>query len=166
MCECKCNFSTAVCIILCKPTKNSVVHQNRAILPHFALVGGTFCNAHFSLFTMKRQPKKKSSTLNKGTLHVHKKAASKRSMERILPQCSIGQLKRSQGGNKKTNYNLNPMTVPCWAHSRSGKRCSRMVQSREGEPIPIPYCDVHMKSGDGAIKVVSHPFAGKCLVAR
>jgi len=41
-----------------------------------------------------------------------------------------------------------------------------MVKSREGEPVPIPYCDLHLKSGDGALKVVRHPFAGKCLVAR
>lgn len=41
-----------------------------------------------------------------------------------------------------------------------------MVSSREGEPVPIPYCDVHLKSGDGALKVVRHPIAGKCLVAR
>merc|ERR1711966_300404 len=37
---------------------------------------------------------------------------------------------------------------------------------REGEIIPIPYCNVHLKSGDGALKVVKHPIAGKCLVAR
>ena len=55
--------------------------------------------------------------------------------------------------------------VQCWAHTRSGVRCSSMVESREGEPIPIPYCDVHLKSGDAALKVVSHPFAGKSLVA-
>jgi len=40
------------------------------------------------------------------------------------------------------------------------------VKSREGEPIPVPYCGLHMKAGDGALKVVKHPFAGKCLVAR
>lgn len=41
-----------------------------------------------------------------------------------------------------------------------------MIKSREGEPVPIPYCDAHLESGDGALKVVNHPFAGKALVAR
>jgi len=41
-----------------------------------------------------------------------------------------------------------------------------MVSSREGEPIPIPYCRLHLGAGDGAVQVCSHPFAGKCLVAR
>jgi len=54
----------------------------------------------------------------------------------------------------------------CWAHSRSGKRCSKIVKPREGECIPVPYCNVHLKSGDGALRVIRHPIAGKCLVAR
>ena len=57
-------------------------------------------------------------------------------------------------------------SVQCWAHSRTGARCTRMIKSREGEPVPIPYCDAHLESGDGALKVVNHPFAGKALVAR
>ena len=57
--------------------------------------------------------------------------------------------------------------VRCWAHTKSAQnRCNNYVISREGEPFPIPYCEVHMKSGDGALKVVKHPIAGKCLVAR
>ena len=59
-----------------------------------------------------------------------------------------------------------PDSVQCWAHSKTGMRCTRMVKSREGEPVPIPYCDAHLDSGDGALKVVDHPFAGKALVAR
>jgi len=42
----------------------------------------------------------------------------------------------------------------------------RRVTPREDEPLPIPYCEMHLKHGDGALKVVPHPFAGKCLVAR
>jgi len=57
-------------------------------------------------------------------------------------------------------------TVQCWAHTKQGIRCQIMVHSREGEPVPIPYCDRHLKYGDGALKVVNHPFAGKALVAR
>ena len=57
-------------------------------------------------------------------------------------------------------------SVQCWAHSQTGARCARMIKSREGEPVPIPYCDAHLESGDGALKVVNHPFAGKALVAR
>ena len=56
--------------------------------------------------------------------------------------------------------------VQCWAHSKTGNRCSKLIQSREGEPIPIPYCDIHLTAGDGALKKVSHPFAGHCLIAR
>lgn len=56
--------------------------------------------------------------------------------------------------------------IQCWAHTRTGKRCQVLVTSREGEPIPIPYCNRHLSSGDGALKVVQHPFAGRCLVAR
>lgn len=66
-----------------------------------------------------------------------------------------------QGRAKLTNRPIN-----CWAHTQQGKRCTNKVYSREGEPIPIPYCDIHLKTGDGALKVVSHPFAGKALVAR
>ena len=61
--------------------------------------------------------------------------------------------------------------VRCWAHTRDSQRCSALVRSkeggsREGEPIPIPYCERHLQAGDGALKVVKHPFAGFCLVAR
>jgi hypothetical protein len=55
--------------------------------------------------------------------------------------------------------------IQCWAHSKSGRRCSKVVISREGEPIPIPYCDIHLKAGDGTLRCVSHPFAGNCLIA-
>ena len=58
-------------------------------------------------------------------------------------------------------------TIQCWAHTLNGQRCKSYVPStREGEMIPIPYCNLHLKAGDGALKVVHHPFAGKCLVAR
>ena len=59
--------------------------------------------------------------------------------------------------------------VQCWAHSRAGGRCPRWVRPREGEPLPIPYCEQHLESGDGAFKVVEHPKIkqlGKILVAR
>ncbi len=65
---------------------------------------------------------------------------------------------------KKTN--MDGYRIQCWAHTKKGSRCTMMVSSREGEPVPVPYCKVHMKSGDGALKVVKHPIAGKCLVAR
>jgi hypothetical protein len=32
--------------------------------------------------------------------------------------------------------------------------CKKIVKSREGEPIPIPYCDAHQQAGDGSVKVV------------
>lgn len=56
--------------------------------------------------------------------------------------------------------------VQCWALKRNGKRCQAIVASREGEPIPVPYCNLHLSSGDYALRVVSHKMAGKCLVAR
>lgn len=61
---------------------------------------------------------------------------------------------------------VNDVPIQCWAHSHGGKRCRSTVSSREGEPIPIPYCEQHLKSGDGALKVVNHPLFGKALVAR
>lgn len=45
--------------------------------------------------------------------------------------------------------------VQCWAHSKAGVRCLRPVLPREGEPVPIPYCAMHMESGDGALKVTA-----------
>lgn len=66
---------------------------------------------------------------------------------------------------KKTSLS-DPSSFQCWAHTRHGTRCRSMVRPREGEPILIPYCDVHLRCGDGALTVVNHPFAGKCLVAR
>jgi hypothetical protein len=54
----------------------------------------------------------------------------------------------------------------CWAHLKSGRRCQRLAKKVEGEPIPIPYCSLHLKYGDGALRVIRHPIAGKCLVAR
>lgn len=58
--------------------------------------------------------------------------------------------------------------IQCWAHSKTttATRCRHMVTTREGEPIPIPYCDVHLKSGDGALRRVAHPTCGYALVAR
>jgi hypothetical protein len=57
--------------------------------------------------------------------------------------------------------------VQCWALKSCGSRCQTICTPREGEPIPIPYCDKHLQSGaDYALKVVSHPIAEKCLVAR
>lgn len=55
--------------------------------------------------------------------------------------------------------------IQCWAHSKTGNRCCKFITSREGEPIPIPYCDMHLDAGDGALRRVSHPFAGSCLIA-
>ena len=59
-----------------------------------------------------------------------------------------------------------PDSFQCWAHTRSGKRCTTLVKPREGEPIPVPYCDRHIKCGDYALRGIRHPIAGKCLVAR
>lgn len=48
----------------------------------------------------------------------------------------------------------------CLATSRSGKACLRPCGA-EG----VPYCLQHMKQGDPSVRVVSHPKAGKILVA-
>ena len=66
-----------------------------------------------------------------------------------------------QGRAKRTD-----LPLQCWAHSQTGNRCKTKVPNREGEPIPVPYCDKHLKSGDGALRVVTHPLFGKALVAR
>jgi len=90
----------------------------------------------------------------------------KRTVPKLLPSCGI--LPQSSQSTVKGAYanHLDQLEVQCWAHSKSGTRCSRIVGSREGEPFPVPYCWIHMKCGDGALKVVNHPFAGKCLVTR
>ena len=63
-------------------------------------------------------------------------------------------------------FTLNPKTWKCWAHSIHGHRCTSFVTIRNGEPIPVPYCDKHLLNGDGALKVVNHGLLGKCLIAR
>lgn len=62
--------------------------------------------------------------------------------------------------------NATKVPLQCWAHGRTGSRCRTKVKSREGEPIPVPYCDVHLRTGDGALRVVNHPLFGRALVAR
>ena len=64
------------------------------------------------------------------------------------------------------SFTLNPKTWKCWAHSIHGHRCTSFVKIRNGEPIPVPYCDKHLLNGDGALKVVNHGLLGKCLIAR
>jgi hypothetical protein len=59
--------------------------------------------------------------------------------------------------------------VICWAHSKTGERCTNRVKSAEGEgDNPIPYCGIHRRVGDQALRVVPHPNKdwGKLLVAR
>lgn len=74
-------------------------------------------------------------------------------------------------------FTLNSKTWQCWAHTRSGRRCTTFVKSRNKDvPIPIPYCNRHLASGDGAVKVVEYKdkttatstdrVVGNCLVAR
>ncbi len=55
----------------------------------------------------------------------------------------------------------------CWSLSSLSPpvRCSRVISSREGEPVPMPYCEGHLEKGDPAVRVASHHLAGKCLVA-
>jgi len=53
----------------------------------------------------------------------------------------------------------------CWAHTHCCKSCHAEIKSREGEPIPIPYCQRHLKCRDGALKIVHLPGIGRCLVA-
>ena len=57
--------------------------------------------------------------------------------------------------------------LQCIAASKSGKRCTARVHAREeGEEWPIPWCDAHMRTGDGAVKRGKHPRCGDVLVAR
>ena len=64
-------------------------------------------------------------------------------------------------------------TVQCWAHTKSGNRCTCSVARtpEDATPsvrdaLPVPMCAKHMAAGDGALKVVTHPTFGKILVAR
>jgi hypothetical protein len=90
----------------------------------------------------------------------------KRDKNHTTPVIILPQGPQKTLGSTRANKIQQTYRIQCWAHTKSGIRCSSMVSSREGEPVPIPYCDVHLKSGDGALKVVRHPIAGKCLVAR
>ena len=86
----------------------------------------------------KAKPKEKSSgkaVVKKVVAKVNNNTSSKSSS--IIPQ-----------GRAK----LSDLPLQCWAHSRTGKRCTTKVPNREGEPIPIPYCEQHLKSGDGALE--------------
>ena len=60
--------------------------------------------------------------------------------------------------------------VQCWASSKSGVRCTHTVTPRPGEgEDPIPYCGVHLRAGDGLLRVVQHATDdshGALLVAR
>jgi len=78
-------------------------------------------------------------------------------------------MKTASTGTKirpQSRVKVSDQPIQCWAHSHTGKRCRAKTSSREGEPIPVPYCDRHLKSGDGALRVVNHPLFGKALVAR
>ena len=89
------------------------------------------------------------------------KAAAKTAKAKAKNSAKSSATQIPQGRAKLTD-----VPIQCWAHSRTGKRCTTKISSREGEPIPIPYCEKHLKSGDGALKVVLHPLFGKALVAR
>jgi len=61
-------------------------------------------------------------------------------------------------------FTLNSKTWQCWAHTRSGHRCTTFVKRRTNNrdgPIPIPYCNRHLASGDGAVKVVKYKYKVK-----
>eukprot|EP00554_Chaetoceros_debilis_P002108 CAMPEP_0194086138 /NCGR_PEP_ID=MMETSP0149-20130528/20157_1 /TAXON_ID=122233 /ORGANISM="Chaetoceros debilis, Strain MM31A-1" /LENGTH=242 /DNA_ID=CAMNT_0038769169 /DNA_START=184 /DNA_END=909 /DNA_ORIENTATION=+ len=110
-----------------------------------------------AVVSSKRPPKVKSK-------RYEENSASKmnsNSIPEILPQRPQQKLKKTHHENGAATYKMQ-----CWAHTKKGIRCCKLVSPREGEPVPIPYCDVHLKSGDGALKIAKHPIAGKCLVAR
>jgi hypothetical protein len=117
---------------------------------------------HCSLFgkIMKSTFVKKTS--NKKTAKCTKglKTKLKDSVIRQGPENSTSTVILPQGRIKEAHH-----PIQCWAHSKAGRRCRKVVMSREGEPIPIPYCDTHLKAGDGALRCVSHPFVGSCLIA-
>ncbi|CAK9026445.1 Hypothetical protein (Fragment) [Durusdinium trenchii] len=58
----------------------------------------------------------------------------------------------------------------CIAHCLSGLRCTRQIEmpfSAKHKTSPVPYCEKHLRWGDGAFKVHKHPKGyGKILVAR
>ena len=63
--------------------------------------------------------------------------------------------------------------VQCWAHSKNGVRCKCLIARQPDDAtaslrnaLPVPMCQTHMRAGDGALKVVSHPVFGKILIAR
>ena len=88
---------------------------------------------------VKAKPKKKSgkAVVKKEVVAKVNNNTSSKSSSIIIPQ-----------GRAK----LSDLPLQCWAHSRTGKRCTKKVPNREGEPIPVPYCEQHLKSGDGALE--------------
>lgn len=100
------------------------------------------------------------STKIKSKRSAEKSESKAISITEVLPQRPQQKLTKSHHENGAT------YKMQCWAHTKKGIRCCKLVSPREGEPVPIPYCDVHLKSGDGALKIAKHPIAGKCLVAR
>jgi hypothetical protein len=109
------------------------------------------CRATNSMcLTTKKNPRKRKSLDEIETNEISNRHKKVRTGGRIEPQGRISKAHRP---------------IQCWAHSKTGNRCCKLIKSREGEPIPIPYCDRHLQAGDGALRRASHPFAGSCLIA-
>jgi hypothetical protein len=108
-------------------------------------------------------------------LTTKKDTRKRKSLDNVIQDETRESMKtlKTNRDNKRTKPHIEPQgriakahqPVQCWAHSKTGNRCCKMVSSREGEPIPIPYCDTHLNAGDGALRRVAHPFAGSCLIA-
>ena len=71
----------------------------------------------------------------------------------------------SGGPKRRTrrSVNQNLGRTFCWATcSDTGQPCENKVPKGSN----IPYCEFHLREGDGALEVVDHPTVGKIVVAR
>ena len=82
----------------------------------------------------------------------------------VVPQRPVPKRQKNDGEGKP---------VQCWAHSKNGVRCKCLIAREPDDAtpsfrnsLPVPMCQTHMRSGDGALKTVNHPLFGKILIAR
>jgi len=84
-----------------------------------------------------------------------KKKSGKAVVKKVVAKVNNNNNTSSKSGSiiiPQGRAKLSDLPLQCWAHSRTEKRCTTKVPNREGEPIPIPYCEQHLKSGDGALE--------------
>jgi len=81
----------------------------------------------------KKLKRIRASSSSSSSVVIKSTIAAQKKKQKITTKTMTAAIKQS---NKKNQ---------CWAHTLNGKRCPVIVSSREGEPIPVPYCNIHLK---------------------